>query len=254
MNFTLKKSDLNFKVYTVAAKPTTPGAENDIAIISSVPMTNWIMSPEKPSGIPRNDGDVWIQYSVTGNTFNALKNNAMMISTISAWQYTDGAWVDREAVSCQGGAWVDWIPKGWLYYKGNEIIHTTGGWKQTKWVSSTLGNVTKNSKSIVLDGSNNTNAFLVTEEKIDLTNYTTINLNALTCVANSSYGQVDFFVVDTNENPKDANKIFIHSMPAGAGVKTAQLEGVSGQYYVAISAGSWASGTIKLEFDHVWLE
>lgn len=109
MNFTLKKSDLNFKVYTVEAKPTVPGAENDIAIISPVPMTNWFMSPEKPSGIPRNDGDVWIQYSVSGNTKNILKQNALVIATISAWQYVNGSWVDREAVSCQNGEWVEWL-------------------------------------------------------------------------------------------------------------------------------------------------
>ena len=121
MNFTLKKSDLNFKVYTVEAKPTAPGAENDIAVISPVPMTNWLMSPEKPSGIPRNDGDVWIRYSVTGNTKNILKQNAMMIATISAWQYVDGEWVFREAVSCQGGAWVDWVNPFYLFDNGAQV-------------------------------------------------------------------------------------------------------------------------------------
>lgn len=108
MNFTLKKSDLNFKVYTVPSKPTTAGAENDIAIISSVPMSNWIMSPEKPSGAPRSNGDVWIQYSTKGSTRNILKQNSMMIAMITAWQYVDGAWVSREAVSCHGGEWVHW--------------------------------------------------------------------------------------------------------------------------------------------------
>lgn len=129
MNFTLKKSDLNFKVYTVPSKPTTPGAENDIAIISSVPMTNWLMSPEAPSGIPRNDGDVWIQYSTKGSTKNILKQNALMIATISAWQYVDGVWIDREAVSCQSGVWVEWIPAGALYWDGIDRTNFTGGWE-----------------------------------------------------------------------------------------------------------------------------
>lgn len=110
MDFKLKKSELGFKVYTVDTKPTAPGANNDIAVITSVPMANWIMSPDKPSGIPRSEGDVWIQYSVKGKTtFNALKNNSMIIATISAWQYVDGVWVDVEAVSCQNGEWVSWI-------------------------------------------------------------------------------------------------------------------------------------------------
>ena len=90
-------------MYTVASKPTSPGANNDIAVITSVPMPNWIMSPGDPSGIPRSEGDVWIQYSVTGDTFNILKNNSMMIATIKAWQYVNGVWADVEAVSCRNG-------------------------------------------------------------------------------------------------------------------------------------------------------
>lgn len=151
MNFALKKSDLNFKVYTVASKPTAPGAENDIAIISSVPMTNWMMSPERPSGMPRNDGDVWIQYSTQGNTKNILKQNALMISTISAWQHVDGAWVDREAVSYQGGKWVDWFR--YLYKAGNEYTDITGGWYKSYNHSSTT--FTKYDNYMSITGVNN---------------------------------------------------------------------------------------------------
>lgn len=118
MNFTLKKSDLNFKVYTVPSEPTTAGAKNDIAIISSVPMTNWLMSPEKPSGIPRADGDVWIQYSTSGNTKNILKQNTLMIATISAWQYVGGAWVDKTAKSYTGDKWVDWVTREYIFKDG----------------------------------------------------------------------------------------------------------------------------------------
>ena len=161
MKFTLKKSDLNFKVYTVESKPTSAGADNDIAIISSVPMTNWIMSPEKPSGIPRNDGDVWIQYSTSGDTKNVLKQNALMIATISASQYVDGEWVSVEAMSYQGGEWVDWIV--YLYKAGDECTNLTGG-----WVIS--GNVNKGSDAINITVNSSTRyADAYTTDKIDLT-------------------------------------------------------------------------------------
>ena len=123
MDFKLNKGNLNFRVYTVPSKPTAAGADNDIAIISSVPMKNWMMSPDKPSGIPRTDGDVWIRYSVTGETFNALKNNSMMIATISAWQYVNDAWVDVTALSYQNGAWVMY-----LFINGDQCERITGGW------------------------------------------------------------------------------------------------------------------------------
>ena len=118
MDFKLKKSDLNFKVYTSETEPTTPGIENDIVIITSVPMSNWILSTDKPSGTPRTDGDVCIRYSVTGNTFNALKNDSMMIATISAYQFVDGAWVDVTAKSCQNGEWVDLMKRIYIFEEG----------------------------------------------------------------------------------------------------------------------------------------
>lgn len=118
MDFKLKRSDLNFRIYTAASTPST-GIENDIVIISEVPMSNWLMSPDKPTGIPRTDGNVWIQYSVTGNTFNALKNNSMMIATIAAWQFVDGSWVDVTAMSYQNGEWVDFVK--WLFNNGSVV-------------------------------------------------------------------------------------------------------------------------------------
>lgn len=177
MNFTLKKSDLNFKVYTVASKPTTPGAENDIAVISSVHMTNWLMSPAKPSGVPRNDGDVWIQYSTQGNTFNALKNNSMMIATISAWQYVNDAWTSVKVVSCQGGEWVTY-----LFNVGNQCVGITGGWTSDGYtygsytiVPPTIGDTLKVSAAIA-SGSNRA-CVAGTVDKVDLTNIHTISIS-----------------------------------------------------------------------------
>ena len=187
MNFTLKKSDLNFKVYTVPSKPTTPGAENDIAIISSVPMTNWLMSPEAPSGIPRNDGDVWIQYSTSGNTFNALKQNTMMIATIKAWQYVGGAWVDREAVSCQGGVWVN-LWNGELYDAGNEYEFVTGGWSAS---STANGTVTEGTDSVTVaytDTTNTNNSVAwCTEKAVDLSGYSKVMFNVTNYTGSANY-------------------------------------------------------------------
>ena len=190
MNFTLKKSDLNFKVYTVETKPSTPGAENDIAIISPVPMTNWLMSPDKPSGIPKNDGDVWIQYSTQGNTKNILKQNTMMIATISAWQYVDGAWVDREAVSCQGGEWVDWFSGVYLFNDGNEYTDLTGGWTNdgyTYLYNLPFGSIVNNGGRLTFNfQSGSTYSGGGTAKKIDITNKTILRVSG-TLYSGSTY-------------------------------------------------------------------
>ena len=105
MDFKLKKSNLNFRVYTATEPPET-GNENDICVISSVPMKNWILSPDAPTGKPRNSGDVHIEYAVNRkDVFNALKNSAMMIEAVAAKQYVNGVWKSVNAMIYKNGVW-----------------------------------------------------------------------------------------------------------------------------------------------------
>lgn len=115
MSFKLKGSDLNFKVYSATAFPSS-GTENDICFISDVVAKEWYLSPRKPIGTPNNEGDAWIQYSVAGYTFNALKNNSMAVAPFKVYQYIGGAWAEKEAKNYRDGAWVDWIT--WLFKEG----------------------------------------------------------------------------------------------------------------------------------------
>lgn len=115
MDFKLNKNNLNFRVYSATVEPGS-GLENDICIFSDVAVKNWRLSPKTPVGTPRNEGDVWILYSVVGNVFNALKNSTMMISVFKVYQYIDGAWAEKAAKSYHDGAWVDQIT--WLFKEG----------------------------------------------------------------------------------------------------------------------------------------
>ena len=103
MNLANKKSNLNFRVYTATEIPET-GVENDIAIITNAKMKNWIMSPNLPLGIPRSDGDVWIQYSTDGDSINALKEDYLLIRIVSAYQYVDNSWKDVDFAIYKSGA------------------------------------------------------------------------------------------------------------------------------------------------------
>lgn len=181
MSFKFTKSNLNFDVYTVASKPTAPGANNDIAIITSFPMPNWIMSPDKPSGTPRSDGDVWIQYSVSGNTFNALKNNSMMIATISAWQYVDGVWADVEAVSYQNGEWVVWV-----YIIVKDGIIREIGFSTNAYNASYPPTVTYGDGYIEYKVNGGYTASIVADRKIDLSNSKRIELTVDVLEVNTS--------------------------------------------------------------------
>lgn len=236
MNFVLKKSDLNFKVYTVPSKPTAPGAANDIAIISSVPMTNWLMSPEKPFGIPRNDGDVWIQYSTTkGDIKNILKQNAMMIATISAWQYVDGAWVDVTAVSCQGGEWVDWVV--YLYKNGNEYTNITGGWTY-KSAGGMSCQFAKDGIVFTQTATSNQHASAYPVNKIDLTNVNRIVINITEVQPTTSNADFSIFVHPTEpEALFGGNFWFEHFIRSRVvGEVSLDVSAYSGKYYVGVNS------------------
>lgn len=255
MSFKFTKSNLNFDVYTVASKPTAPGANNDIAIITSVSMPNWIMSPDKPSGIPRSDGDVWIQYSVSGKTFNALKNNSMMVATIKAWQYVDGAWTEVEAVSCQNGEWVDWVE--YLIKGANLCEGITGGWTAHAkgWASSnnnpSMPVITKNSDSITIQ-LNNTGwacGIYVINNKINLDNIDKISINGFGNDVESGGGSLGLVVLSALGTY--ANDNYVKSVSIGTEDKMYELPvaELMGEYVIGVRLLSTnvlaASTTIK---------
>lgn len=88
-------ASLNFSVVGGIVPPNDL-KENTIWVKTEVPFSDWTLSFEKPSN-PKN-GMVWIAISTRGrNVFNALKNNGIAISPMSAKQYVNGAWQAREA-------------------------------------------------------------------------------------------------------------------------------------------------------------
>lgn len=244
MDFKFKKSNLNFRVYTSETKPIEPGLENDIAIITSVPMPNWILSPDEPSGAPRSDGDVWIKYSVDGSTFNALKQGFMMIATISAWQYVDGAWVNVPAKSCQNGQWVDWIPKGALYYNGLQNVP----WIEKPSVGWAMITPTFSSDHILLSGGasgQNTISGVVTQDKVDVSGYSSLtvefeDVNDLTANA-AMYVQISNIQTDTWDVK---NSIACKTLPTNQNSITLEFSD-TGSYYICIFAMRTVSAKIK---------
>lgn len=248
MNFKLQKSNLNFRVYATPDIPKT-GMNNDVCVISEVPMTNWILSPDAPSSAPRNDGDVWLTYSVDGNAFNALKQNSMMIAMISAKQYVDGVWVEKTAKSCQNGEWVDWfVWNGELYIDKDQYEPITGGWWNNTGLYYQSGSTTYSAKPVDLNTALDTNISLSgnggfssvsTKNKIDLTNYTKLLFN----IASGS--------------STDQEMVFIHTFESGnirnerkSSSGTLDLSDIEGEYYITVGALNTRSvkvGNIRLE-------
>lgn len=238
MDFKLNKSNLNFRVYTASAVPSV-GNENDIVVISDAPMKNWVMSPDAPKGVPRNDGDVWITYSVTGNTFNALRNSTMLIATISAWQYIDGSWVDKSAKSYQNSAWADW--RTYLFEEGTgakvEFVNTSGYMKVSE-----DGIACSGTKS---DG-------LYTAAAITLSRPATFYVEATITTVGTSADYIGSLVAKTSEAFSSTRNDY----PTKATVRVQMTaDGVRTVYEMSLEPGTWhlgISGNVKGTVHKMW--
>lgn len=237
MSFKLKKSNLNFNVYAVETKPTAAGTENDIAIITSVPMPNWIMSPDKPSGIPRSDGDVWIQYSVSGDTFNALKKNSMMIATIAAWQYVDGAWDSVEAASYQDGAWKDWIIVLWNASENYENYGVLGnnGFYITR-NSYREGSLSKNVNGMVLNSNYGDNIVFASHD--DIIDFAGLSKLTVTWDGGDTYENYQGIGIYANNNPSANTEalVYYHKDNTNAETVTFDISSVTEKGYIVLTA------------------
>lgn len=259
MDFKLKKSNLNFHVYTADSLPDT-GNENDICVISDVSMKNWIMSPDTPNGAPRNDGDIWIRYSAAGDTLNILKNNTMRICISSLKQYIGGEWVDQTAKRYQNGEWVDLRGIIYLYKNGNAFDDITGGLEALAisgsfWKSS---DVTFDSDRIIFNSTPNTAcvSYATTKKKIDLTNRNSIVLNSLSFTATGQYAKGKLGVTSTKTDYTSLHDNAVAFKEFGTGTTgevILDISSLSGEYYVAFGISSESSGG-RLEVSEVRIE
>lgn len=116
---------LNFKIIGGAVQPDNP-AENTIWVNTNAEITDWTFAATEPAAA---EGMVWIKTgSASPVAFNALKKG-IVVYPVNVKQYVSGAWVTKEAVSYQNGAWKNWIV--YLFDNGNQNESITGGWSNS---------------------------------------------------------------------------------------------------------------------------
>ena len=168
---------LNFKI---VGNPQPAEAKENTIWVDTDDITGWEFSPTEPENpVP---GMVWVSTGTSSPVaFNTLKKNGIMVYPMSAKQYIAGAWVDVTAMSYQGG-WVEWIPAGALYWRGNECEALTGGWTSKAWKAfsdsgSTAQTFTlaKNADNLEFTKTGLIGAVMHTANKVDLTNVKAIH-------------------------------------------------------------------------------
>ena len=251
MDFKLKKSILNFSVKTAETVPTNPGKENDIVVISSVSMKNWILTTDAPGGAPRNDGDVWLRYSVTGNTFNAVKQNAMMLAITSVKQYFNSEWVDVPAVTYRNGEWVKLAFVLWdaaANYENTAILGSKGFYITAENSGAEgYGSLSKSQSGLVLNSNKNTNIVAVSHDNaIDFSGVTKVEVTWSGGNPSETYQGIGVFKSTNKVYSSDAIK-FLHKDNTIAETATLDVSDIKEKAYVVLLAFNGALTVNKIE-------
>ena len=213
---------LNFEVVGNPC-PAAP-KENTIWVDTDEPVTGWILSPAEPETV--DSGTVWI---ATGDSaalsFNALKENAIVLCPLSAKQYRGGSWVSCSAQSYRKGSWTDWWDGSALFSAGNTWDGVTGGWvgdpnlKFDDRPYASAGEVTDSALVIHITPSNRSEN-IVTANEIDLTGFSYLKFT-VTDWGGSGTGSAFVYRKDTTTLSAkvsiNENKEYTLELPAGGG-------------------------------------
>lgn len=170
---------LNFAVVGGTTAPTSP-ASNTIWANTSVDITGYAFTASEPD---MSDGFLWVSVGdASPVAFNALVGNCLMVYPLTAKQCVDGVWVDVACMTYQNGAWVEWIPEGALYWRGNECESITGGWECRSWkMQSDAGTtaqtfeIVRNADHLMFTKTGQIGAVMYAVNPIDLTNVNAIH-------------------------------------------------------------------------------
>lgn len=241
---------LNYKVVG-NPQPSNPKG-NIIWIDTDVKIPAHYLSAEQPENM--QPGEVWISAGTSSPVaFNVAKKDVVMVYPISAKQMQeDGTLADVTAKSWQDGEWVDWIPLGTLFYRGDQRTEITGGWTSDGYadngnyneVAAIIGDTIK---AEVTFGSGV--CIVGTRQLIPLADYKTLRFNVLACDGAQVYAGIGKSKT-VGLGSGDASITI-----SATGEQAIDVSSLNESYYVFFSVwGQSADPTRSVEIDSVVLE
>lgn len=219
--------ELTFDVVGGTTTPTNP-QENTIWVNTNVAITAYSFKATPP-GVA--EGRVWIQTGNSSNVmFDALKTNWLFVYPISAKQYVGGAWVFKPAKIYQSGSWHDLGT--YIVQNGVAKVDFSGNLRNRSDV------MTVTSKTGYLDVvvQNSFNMGPATNQKMDVTNFSLLTLEC-DVVAIPNHIAV---VLASALNASTSDALMKNIVASKATTQTGRqiiecnIEGYSGEYYVAV--------------------
>lgn len=187
---------------------------------------------EVAATIMPEEGLVWIQENkASAVQFNALKKNSIEVSPSGASQCISGAWVSKDVVVFQDGAWVSLMHA--FLYGANQFEGLTGGWES---------NGTLSDAGVYLKASNSSSwtHYAYTKNAVDLTDVNSLIFDIVT-LNNYSSTWVRCTVTAT---ANDKSSYLARLVPTKKGVQTLDVSGISGKVFINIQAGNTSSVTV----------
>lgn len=166
---------LSVSAYSSADAMPATASDNDVAIISSIPVNNVTVSFEQPANAAT--GDVWLTIGEDGTSMTMGGNGVTLpIGVNNAMQYDGTAWQSVDAYIWQNGAWVS-IESAKVYLIRNGASNTAlvDSWTTKK---DAKGVVTWNEDNVYIgyNEGDGRYASIYTANTIDLTNYKKLSI------------------------------------------------------------------------------
>lgn len=198
-------------------------------------------------------GQVWVK---TGSSAAAPididKKNSIILYPNSCYQYVNGAWAAKTAMTFVNGAWKNWAV--YLLENGADNTAVTGGWQgKAHYLSAdATGREPTISFSggkmvITQNGSAGSNAGIVyAKNKTDLSGHNKITVTAYSTQTQANNAKLAVWAAEPNDWDGAANVSV-----AGTTAKTYTLDisALSGEFYIGFTLYQYNGGTLTIEDD-----
>ena len=223
---------LNFEIVGGAEQPSNP-SENTIWVNTDQPIAGWAINSSEPD--EPYEGMVWIETaSISNVAINAINANELVVRLVKAQYYHSNNWSLVSAKVYQNGAWLVPSVDTIIYVPGDEAEEITGG-----WYAADARTFTK-----AADGLQFMNGYVSTVMKIDLTQFSALEITAR-CASQNAYS-----LLGVGDTPTS----LVTSVQTGTSQSVMQkytipLDDLNGEYYIVMhsSSGSALTYVSKIE-------
>ena len=196
------------------------------------------------------DGTVWFSTGTFSTVeFNTLKENSVMTYPLSAKQWVDGSWANREVEVYKNGAWISLTT--FFYNRGDECADITGGWNgvfdnpsASYWSKGTF---IKNGDSVSMSGGNRQAIRFITARTVDVTNIDTLLVNVERCYITGSTAYVKLGVGTTANGENQTAYTLIKE----TGMHSLDVSHLNGSYYIYVRCDGDANSTFDIRVSEV---